>query len=329
MAIHLENALDDVVSTSPIITFLPIFTESEALVVYEKAPDSQYAISVGCIDAVHYGLNGPISYLNLFAALAADKYDPLRPIRGNKAKNYVGRKIAGIIYSNAKANRQNRIYRAIVKYARELRDFVCDYIEGSIAIPSFGSESNHKWPLDQNTIYKRRSLMKSRPYLYGGDGGINEPLYETGTLWESIKWLVERVDIVSKKVKERSRAASLREAKKRERRIARGDFGTKQYRKSEQKPKEPTKEAMKVRARSPRANASAVSISEYIRRYVNAVYAVETGFDRETGNAIQRGLRDSLRTVRDRNLQDAYNAGATDRQVLDALNDLGIGEFTI
>lgn len=215
MAIHLENVDAGELTDSPIITFLPIFERQELEAVYENALDRQYAIRIGCLnDVIHDGEGEPLTYFSLFAALASDGYDPMRPIRGERNMYIIGRRIAKIIYSNAAAGTPNKIYNKLREYARQICNFVKDYIYGSIAIPDFSNEPNTKNPLDTNTIYKRRSLLKRKPWLYDGENGVREPLYETGNLCEAIKWKLDHVDVVSGKVSRKSRAAEEREFEK-------------------------------------------------------------------------------------------------------------------
>lgn len=230
--------MDDV-EESPIVTFYPIFNRSDYDVVYDNAYDNQYAIQIGVIDdSTHYGVDGALSYFTLFSLLESDGYDPLYPIRGEKAKEHAGRVIGNIIESLAKTNSSRYIYSRVASYAKEICSFVKDYIYGSQSVPSFGTSSSfNKAPLAQETLYKRRSKQKENPSLYGGAAGIEEPLYETGELCDAIKWRLVPVDVVSGPVvakrSRRKSAASAREAEKRMLREAKGIKSTKQMRRAD------------------------------------------------------------------------------------------------
>ena len=224
MAYHVENVLMDDVEESPIVTFYPIFNRSDYSVVYDNAYDKQYAIQIGVIDdSTHYGVGGALSYFTLFSLLESDGYDPLYPIRGEKAKEHTGRAIGSIIASLAKTDSSQRIYNRVAAYARQICNFVRDYIYGSRSVPSFGSDiSNAKAPLAKETIYKRRAKLKKDPSLYDGERGIQEPLYETGELCNAIKWRLVPVDVVGGSVvAERFRRSSSAELREREKKSAR------------------------------------------------------------------------------------------------------------
>lgn len=262
----------DTAPDSPIITFYPIIRRRDAPVVFKYAFERQYAIQIGCIDSEdHVNADGNVlSYLMLFAYLRKDGYDPLRPIRGEKAQTHVGGQLGEIIASAArkdfddetariartrdskrsgrqglidfdalfKSNRRSAgavggIRSRVTRLASRLCDFVRDYIYGSMSIPSFGAASNAKPKLMDTTIERRRVRRGKNPSLYKGAGGIDEPLFETGTLCDAIKWRIIRCDVVSEHADTRSVAALVRESQKRLKRKQTHRLTAKEMRRSE------------------------------------------------------------------------------------------------
>lgn len=264
----------DTAPDSPIVTFYPIVRRRDASVVFKYAFERQYAIQIGCIDSEdHVNADGNVlSYLMLFAYLRKNGYDPLRPIRGEKAKAHVGEELGEIIASaarkdfdeeseriaKARASRRsnsqslnmddfgflfernirstgaaNSIRTKVSRLASRLCDFVRDYIYGSMSIPSPGAESNAKPKLEDTTIERRTVRRKKNPSLYKGANGIEEPLFETGTLCDAIKWRIIRCDVVSEHADARSVAALVRESQKRLKRKQTQRLTAKEMRRSE------------------------------------------------------------------------------------------------
>lgn len=258
-----ENASD-----SPIVTFFPVIRRGDSSVVYRYAGNSQYAIQIGCIDEeTHVNPRGfALDYLMLFAYLHSKGYDPLRPIRGDQAKRHTGTRIGDVIVDVARSEMESeaeylaevrsksvgelllgsrmsrnpkghlsvdmQIRNGLSRIASEIAEFVKDYIYGSVSIPSPGGASNAKPKLEDSTIKWRKANRREDPSLYGGESGIEEPLYETGQLYSSIKWRLVRCDVVSQYADARSMAAIKREYEKKLRRKQTGRKTAREMRKA-------------------------------------------------------------------------------------------------
>lgn len=190
---------DDGLSTnsdSPIITFVPIVRTVDMSYI---AGLPQYAIQVGCIDDnIHHGATGTsLDYFALFEMLQSDGYDPLFPLRGDKARLNIGREITTQIIRGGK--RKGRmaldIRSRLNKIGRKLCDFARDYVYGALTVPSFSGDGGSlvKTPLARGTIRKREVLSDKGKAAYEGEAGIDEPLMETGALRKAIKYRLVRI----------------------------------------------------------------------------------------------------------------------------------------
>ena len=296
----------DTAPDSPIITFYPIIRRRDASVVFKYAFERQYAIQIGCIDSEdHVNADGNVlSYLMLFAYLRKDGYDPLRPIRGEKAQTHVGEQLGEIIASAArkdfddetariartrdskrsgrqglidfdalfKSNRRSAgavggIRSRVTRLASRLCDFVRDYIYGSMSIPSFGAASNAKPKLMDTTIERRRVRRGKNPSLYKGAGGVEEPLFETGRLCDAIKWRLIRCDVVSGHADARSVAALVRESQKSLKRKNTHRITASEMRRSEASDKE-SREKRKAAGRLSRAARIVMTAEDWLSRNI-------------------------------------------------------------
>lgn len=325
MAIYINNEPMDEASHSPIVVFMPIYSPSQVNRIYENAQDYQWGIMIGCLnDTIHDGVTGSLDYFSLFQALSSKGYDPLRPIRGTKAIEYVGRKLGDMIYHGSRNNHARAwIERRIESYARDIQDFVKDYIYGSMAVPSFGSGQAAKAPLGKSTISTRWGKLKSDSSLYGGEGGIEEPLYETGNLFRSIRYRTFHVDMAEELRRRRSHSATMRELEKSRRRTV---LSARLSRKASDDNKSKRPKSPKVKL--PKNVKSAIDVvadrlavkRTEVEAYRTSVYSKMT---------LNLGAMSRIDEMILRNKRRAMEAGATEDELRLALEEIGITEFRI
>lgn len=325
MAIYIDSELMGETSHSPIAVFTPIYSPSQVNRIYESAQDYQWGIMIGCInDTVHDGVAGPLDYFSLFQILSSKGYDPLRPIRGPKAIEHIGRKLGDMIYHGSRNNHARAwIERRVESYAIEIQDFVKDYIYGSVAVPSFGDGQTAKAPLDKSTISTRWGKLKSDPSLYGGEGGVEEPLYETGDLFESIRYRIFHVDMAEELKRRRSHSATMRELEKSKHRTA---LSARLSRKASDSDK--AKKPKSEKAKLPKKVKSAIDVvadrlaakNREVEAYRTSVYSKLT---------LHLGAMSHIDEMIFRNKRRAMEAGATEDDLRLALEEIGITGFKI
>lgn len=217
-------------STTPVVTFMPVIRTSD----FEDIGGApQYAIQIGCLYSEdHTNVEGEVSsYTELFDNLAAKGYDPLSLIRGDKARLHTGRRITEIIKRHARSERSyHNIRPNLMALARDIGDAVRDYISGELSIPTFANDSSaNKPPLDKSTVTRRERRQERGLAPYDGASGVEEPLMETGNLYNAICYRVIRVSDFAKDyrkkmsaslkahyAKERGRSLTAREMRKSE-----------------------------------------------------------------------------------------------------------------
>lgn len=116
----------------------------------------------------------------LYRLLGRLGFDPLFPIRRKEFIAKVEEKMASAIIDRTNDRNVNgvpaRIKAKLIPLGNSIRDFVQDYIQGGV-----------KPALSNKTLSNRRWKKGEDSSLYGGKGGINEALYETGQLCEAVQ----------------------------------------------------------------------------------------------------------------------------------------------
>ena len=161
-----------------------------------------FAVVIGVDpDRIHYSYDGrnAITYQSLFEYLEKDGYDPLAPLHDPNTIERLQRQLAAYIYDTVQNMRKgivkgSSVKRQVEKWARNIRDYVRDYIRGGVpAIPKDRPEPS--------TVYERRWKQKKNPGLY--KYGLMNSLWETGQLEMAIDVLdvrpISRIIIPPKK----------------------------------------------------------------------------------------------------------------------------------
>ena len=145
----------------------------------KSIPDT-FVIVVGITDKsiLHENVadGGAIEYTKLFRLLALLGFDPLKPVRRRQKSlsDELGVEIRKVI-SAGHITKENLLV-AVNKIGSRLKQEVQEYIYGG-AKPHLAYETTHSFRPLKQSMY---------PSLYGGSSGINEPLYESGQLFEAI-----------------------------------------------------------------------------------------------------------------------------------------------
>lgn len=161
--------------------------ESMRAAFVERALEYRFCqMNVGIIgDPTHYGYMSSLKYSVLFYLLLNKGYDPLWPLRQpdvkKKIETAMGNAILEELSRYARRGGVLNIKRGIKAVGRWAVDTVQEYIYGG-----------EKPELDKETVKARRwrAGEEGGGSLYKGKSGIDEPLYETGNLFDAIDFTI-------------------------------------------------------------------------------------------------------------------------------------------